>query len=153
MSDATATALFVNSVNNTIVISQTQLYTTILVGSAGGAGGFTMLYKIVEKLIGYFFEKRRNSAITKSNLGEEVLKFCAEGEQAFFQSPPRDSEHIAFVANKLQKVNNTVSIKLKYYLYAWQMRTSDVMPKELYKQLEDEINRTREELVKLVSSW
>ena len=152
MSEASNAALLVNQISNTIVLNQTQFYVTIAVGSAIGSGIISTLIELAKLWYQNHLNKSNAKSLSKRQLADEVMKFCAESEQGLFQSPPRNSEHIAYIGNQLNRFDNTLSTKIKYLLYAWNMRTSSLIPKGLHDTLEKEIERTRQELIKGVSS-
>ncbi len=89
------------------------------IAAASGAGVFTFLFKIGEKLVDEYLFDKRGGKLSKSDLTDEILKICSEARTSNFKVAARDSEHIEFIIHKANLYNKEIGKLLDGLASIW----------------------------------
>lgn len=92
----------------------------VFLASVAGSGLFQLLYKIIEKVVDEWLADKKQKKSNKRELADQVIKICSEASSSKYSTPPRDREHIKYVAYKLESIDQKLSDDLLWYLREWQ---------------------------------
>ncbi len=143
--------------NSPNLTAQTTL-AAIAIASAAGSGFFTLIYKIIEKLLEAILAHRSLITTDKRQIADEIIKICTEGDRKAFQKKANDGQHIIYIANQLSVFNQDAEKNLREYQLLWELAAGTIQRKapgdiEFYRELETKARIKSDNLLNLARKW
>lgn len=143
---------------NSINLTSQLTPITIAIASAAGTGFFTLIYKIIEKVLDNLITHRKLISTDKRELADELIKICTEGDRKGFQKRANDGQHILYIANQLGIFDENTEKDLREYQLLWELAAGAIQRNaqgdlEFYRELETKARAKSDSLLKLARRW
>lgn len=132
--------------------------TSIALSSAAGAGLFTLIYKIAEKIFDNYLAHGSLVTSDKRQIADEIIKICSEGDRKAFQKNAKDGQNILYIARQVGVFNENAEKDLKEYQLLWELAAATIQRRksenlQFYRELAQRAREKRDVLLKLAKSW
>lgn len=122
-----------DSFKNVIIFTMTQLGLLAIVNQT--------IRKILMLPIDEYLEKQKRRQRERIEIADQVIKIVTEGQTNAWEKLPRDQEHISYIINCLQGVDERLSDELAQYIGRWRLyATRDQRPDLLHFREERKSN-------------